>query len=148
MDSKKLLLPIVGTLIALVLSGAYVLLHTALLKTTESQAVAASAPTVHAVSLFMDHAEPAELLITVGESVQFNSKDGRTHTIDSGAGNAYGETHDHAGDGIESGEFGADEGYRVEFKKVGSYFFHDHDHPDVTISVAVYDPSASGPAIK
>ncbi len=149
MNSKKLVLPIVGALLALALWGSYVLLHTGLAKAAVSQVPAPAAPAVHEVSLFADHAEPTQLLINVGESVQFNSKDGNSHNIDSGAGNAYGETHDHAAEGIASGEFGPDEGYRVEFKKVGAYFFHDHDHPNITISVAVYDPAApSGPAIK
>lgn len=96
--------------------------------------------TVHYVGLHADHAEPKEILVKVGDLVQFDSKDGKTHNIASGKGNDYGKAHEHMGVvGIESGEFGADEGYRVQFKEVGSFFFHDHLSPNITVSVIVYD---------
>ncbi|MES2437063.1 MAG: hypothetical protein V4519_03545 [Patescibacteria group bacterium] len=105
-------------------------------------------PTTHYVDLTDDKAVPAELLIKIGEYVQFDSKDGKTHNISSGKGNDYGNTHEHtatsskmSGDQIESGPFGADEGFKVFFARTGTYYFHDHMDADITITVAVYDPS-------
>ncbi len=100
-------------------------------------------PIIHHVALTEKGADPADLLIEVGEYVQFDSKDGRIHDIASGAGDGYDEHHDHTATGLESGDFKPDEGYLVQFKKIGSYYFHDHLHPTLTISVAVYQPSAS-----
>ncbi len=102
-----------------------------------------TAPAIHHVSLTEQGADPANLLIQVGEYVQFDSKDGKTHDIASGAGDGDGEHHDHTATGLESGDFKADEGYRVQFKKIGSYYFHDHLKPSSTISVGVYEPGAT-----
>jgi plastocyanin len=98
---------------------------------------------IHYVALHASSSDPADLLIKVGEFVEFDSKDGKTHNISSGAGNADGEKHDHAvgADELESGDFAADEGYLAQFKKVGTYYFHDHLNPNIHISVGVYDPN-------
>ena len=98
---------------------------------------------IHHVALTSSGAQPTDLLIKVGEYVEFDSKDGRIHDIASGVGDGDGENHAHSTTGIESGNFKPDEGYMVQFKAVGSYYFHDHLNPTVTISVAVYEPNAS-----
>jgi plastocyanin len=110
--------------------------------TTETAVAATSTEVVNHIALKDGKATPADLLIKVGEFVEFDSKDGKPHDIASGKGNDYGNHHDHTvGDGIESGAFAADEGYKVQFTKVGIYYFHDHLSPSIAISVAVYDPT-------
>ncbi len=95
---------------------------------------------IYYVALNEKNAIPAELLIKRGEFVQFNSNDGKSHDISTGKGNDYGREHDHEGT-TQSGPFGADEGYKVQFNLIGTYYFHDHNNPDITITVAVYDPN-------
>lgn len=93
------------------------------------------------VNLYSDHADPNAIDIKVGEYVQFDSKDGKNHVVAQGKGNDYGNDHEHSADGLESPEFGPDEGYKVNFKKTGTYFFHDHENPNDFITVIVYDPA-------
>jgi len=95
-------------------------------------------PKIHMVSLLHNKAEPNVVTVKIGEHVQFNSKDGKKHHISSGAGKAYEESHNHEGEGIESGVFGPDEGYRIQFKKAGTYEFHDHTNPNIYITVVAY----------
>jgi plastocyanin len=80
---------------------------------------------VHQVALKDGAAFPDELVIKVGEQVQFNSNDGRSHNISSGKGNDYGEEHDHVAYAAASGQFEADEAYLVSFPEPGTYYFHD-----------------------
>ena len=104
--------------------------------------VASSTPEIHHINLESGKANPADVLIKIGDYVEFDSKDGKTHDIASGKGNDYGKHHDHtATDGIESGPFAPDEGFKVQFKQIGLFFFHDHLNPNIAISVAVYDPA-------
>lgn len=93
---------------------------------------------VYTVSLFIDHAQPQELMLKVGEFVQFNSKDGKYHNISSGKGNDYGKDHDHVGEAFVSGVFGPDEGYLLQFKKAGIFYFHDDLNPKLFVTVVVY----------
>ncbi len=100
---------------------------------------------VHTVDLLGDHASPNEFAIKVGEYIQFNTKDNSTHNIAEGQGAEEGTStvekgHDHGVDFGESGSFGAGEAYKVKISKVGAYFFHDHVHPAITVTVLVYDP--------
>lgn len=88
------------------------------------------------VSLLADKASPETLTISVGSYVQFNSADGKSHNLSVGKG---GEDHDHGGK-FSSGEFKADEGWRVQFNEEGTYFFHDHLNPKINILVVVYTP--------
>lgn len=96
---------------------------------------------IHYISLLADKIEPNAIIIKVGEVVQFNTKDGRIHNIAQGAGAGLGSKHDHTEGGLESGNFNADEGYRVSFKKVGTYEFHDHDNPKLFVTIVVYKNS-------
>ncbi|MBW3538137.1 hypothetical protein KY386_01430 [Candidatus Parcubacteria bacterium] len=96
--------------------------------------------TVHQVALLADHAEPTALIVKLGESVQFNSRDGKPHNIGQGGGNENGKDHEHPRGVLESGRFGADEAYRLRFGQTGSYDFHDHLNPHIFVTVVVYDP--------
>ncbi len=96
------------------------------------------------VELTPDGMKPDELALKVGEFVQFNSVDGKSHNIaegdgkDTHAGHGDPEFHDHVG-GFVSGEFGADEAWRVQFKKPGTYKLHDHHNPNQKILIVVYE---------
>jgi plastocyanin len=86
--------------------------------------------------------EPNELAIKAGETVQFNSADGAMHNLAKGGGlEGHGSMHhDHLG-GFVSGEFAADEAWRVQFKKPGTYQLHDHYNPRQNILIVVYEES-------
>ncbi len=88
-----------------------------------------------AVSLRDEGAVPDTITVRAGQTVQFNSADGRSHNLSLGKG---GEEHNHRGP-FASGEFGADEAWRVQFKQAGSYFFHDHYNPSSIVLVVVYE---------
>lgn len=98
------------------------------------------------VVLKSDGMYPNELAVKVGETVQFNAADGQKHNIAEGDGqhNHTGHNdpshHDHVG-GFVSGEFQADEAWRVTFKKPGTYKLHDHYNPKQNILVVVYEES-------
>lgn len=104
----------------------------------------------HMVSLTKDQTKPVDLLINIGDYVQFNSKDGSEHQIIQGKptqdhGHASGtdalheEEHGEASSPLDSGPFQSDEGYRVQFNELGKYDFHDNYNHDYTITVIVYD---------
>jgi plastocyanin len=101
-----------------------------------TQQLSAAAP--QQVSLLADRAEPDTVLVEVGGSVQFNSQDGKRHEISSGKGDAFGADHEHVADGAESGVFGPDEAYLLEFKEPGTYHFHDNLNPKLNVAVVVY----------
>jgi plastocyanin len=97
---------------------------------------------IHQVALLGGRADPDELVIKVGESIQFNSKDGKSHNISEGEGNDYDKSHEHNPQNFsESGTFGPDEAFILKFNKIGTYFFHDHLNPDIYVTVVVYDPT-------
>lgn len=88
------------------------------------------------VALTKDGASPNALAVPVGSYVQFNSADGKAHNLSVGKG---GHDHDHTGK-FYSGEFQADEGWRVQFTDEGSFAFHDHLNPQINVVVVVYAP--------
>lgn len=96
-----------------------------------------SANTVHMVSLLKNKADPEIVLAKTGDYVQFNAKDGKEHNLSQGSGNAATDDHAHNEVGLESGVFKSDEAYKIQFKKVGIYSFHDHNNPDTYIRVIV-----------
>lgn len=102
------------------------------------------------VALTADGMKPDSIAVKVGEFVQFNTKDGKTHNISLGAGEYGSETqdhgahstpHEHIGD-YSSGDFKAGEAWRVQFKKPGTYRLHDHHNPKLEILIVVYEPGA------
>lgn len=90
------------------------------------------------VMLKADGAQPDSLSVKVGEFVQFNSADGKPHSLSLGKG---GDEHEHKGP-FTSGEFQADEAWRVQFKSPGTYTFHDHLNPAINILVVAYQEGA------
>jgi plastocyanin len=83
-------------------------------------------------------AVPDTIAVQKGSYVQFNSGDGLTHSISLGKG---GEEHDHSGP-FSSGDFRADEAWKVQFNDPGTYSFHDHYNPKISMLVVVYEQGA------
>jgi plastocyanin len=95
---------------------------------------------VTCVALKVNHADPDAITVPIGGYVQFNSADNKTHSLASGSGdNHHNGSHKHNGTHV-SGDFKADEGWKVQFNKTGTYEFHDHYNPEVYITVVVYQP--------
>lgn len=88
------------------------------------------------VSLEGNRAKPDSIAVERGSYVQFNSADGKSHNLSLGSG---GEEHSHKGK-FHSGEFAADEAWRIQFNDEGSFYFHDHLNPNINILVVVYQP--------
>lgn len=88
------------------------------------------------VALRKDGANPNSIAVALDSYVQFNSADGKSHNLSIGKG---GDEHEHTGK-YYSGEFQADEAWRVQFKEEGTYTFHDHLNPKINIVVIVYQP--------
>lgn len=88
------------------------------------------------VALQADKAMPDMIAIERGKFVQFNSADGKAHSLSLGGG---GSDHVHKGS-FNSGMFEADEGWRVQFNDEGSFIFHDHLNPKINVLVVVYTP--------
>lgn len=99
-----------------------------------------NSPAIHQVSLYEKGADPDALFVGVGESVQFNSRDGKSHIIAQGGGSEFDQEHDHSEFGPQSGLFGPDEAYRVQFKKKGTYHLHDHLNPKIFVTIVAYEP--------
>lgn len=104
----------------------------------------------HEVELTKTNKDAVDLLINVGDYVQFNSKDGGEHQIIQGkptvehghdelSDATHGEEHGTSSSPLDSGIFKADEGYSLQFKNVGKYEFHDNFNHDYAITVIVYD---------
>lgn len=93
------------------------------------------------VSIQNSGMNPAELAVKVGEFVQFNSADGKSHNLTTANPDA--EDHDsiHGGSptSISSGEFAADEAWRVRFKQPGTYKLRDTKNVNQEILVVVYE---------
>lgn len=120
----------------------------------------------HCVDLAAGKAAPSSLSVPVGEYVQFNNSDGGEYNISLGRGTdthaAAGEdadkTDDHGDSHAEesedtskdhdhdkrfvSGDIGEGKAWRVQMKQAGTYYFHDHYDPDLTILVVAYEPGA------
>ena len=88
------------------------------------------------INLQADKAVPDQAIVKVGQTVQFNSKDGKSHSL------TLGEAHDHEGTAgtYNSGEFKADEAWKVTFKEAGTFRFYDEKNPNITIIIVAYNP--------
>ena len=93
-------------------------------------------PADQTVSLQSDKASPDEVSIKVGQVLQFNANDDKSHRLAFGEG---GTEHQHTSK-TDSGVFKPGEGWRVRFDKPGTYFFHDHFNPNINILVVAYNP--------
>lgn len=88
------------------------------------------------VDLHEEEAKPATIAVPLGSTVQFNSADGKSHSLSLGKG---GHEHVHKGK-FNSGEFSANEAWRVEFSDEGTFVFHDHLNPKINVLVVVFTP--------
>lgn len=100
----------------------------------QSKARASANPVYAEVQLESSKANPDTLTVPTGETVRFNAADGQQHNLSLGKG---GEEHQHYG-AYSSGEFAANEAWEVKFSKAGTYYFHDHNNPDINILVVAY----------
>jgi plastocyanin len=105
------------------------------------------------VDLLTDHAQPSVVSVGKGKFVQFNTKDNKTHNIGQGSGestthDASSSTHEHGPEGAthehtpgtkESGTFGKNQAYRLQFNEKGTFTYHDHLNPKISIVVVVYE---------
>lgn len=87
------------------------------------------------VNLNENSADPDSIAVVAGQTVIFNSADGKVHNLSLGEG---GDEHDHYGP-FSSGDFGEGEAWRVTFEEPGTYFFHDHTNPSINVLVVVYN---------
>jgi plastocyanin len=101
----------------------------------KNQSYSSNCDADYCVSLASEGAIPGEVSVEKGSTVLFNSADGKSHSLSLGQG---GEEHNHRGP-FNSGEFQADEAWKAQFSKVGTYFFHDHYNPEINVLVVVYD---------
>lgn len=101
--------------------------------------------------------QPGEIAVKTGQYVQFNTKDDRSHSLSLGNGTSHGEkshdedtadseadshdsdhSHEHLGS-LQSGKFGPGEGWKVQFTEPGTFVIHDHNYPENSILVVVYN---------
>lgn len=122
--------------LAVVAMGAGFMVANQLVSKDHVQTAEASAAGVQ-IQLQGNKATPDTVTVKVGETVQFNTADGKKHEIALGQG---GHDHEHIGT-YSSGDFGAGEAWRVQFKQAGNYYFHDHFNPDINVLVVVYTPT-------
>ncbi len=102
------------------------------------------------VYLKADGASPDIVTVTAGSFVEFVAADGKSHNIaavehDRNDKAEHTDEADHADKtgghndlGYKSGEFAADEAWRVQFKKDGAYTFADKLNPKIHVNVIVY----------
>ncbi len=136
--------------ISIVAIGAsYTVAHTYASKPAHKQTSCAS----NCVLITNNGFAKSELAVKVGDFVEFRSADGKSHNLALGEGNEHSSStsqpaqtdsdtehsHDHV-QGTESGTFGADEAWKVQFKKAGTYIIHDHLNPELNILVIAYQP--------
>jgi plastocyanin len=79
-------------------------------------------------------ADPSALSVITGSFVSFASADGQHHNL---------SLDDHAAQdysAYQSGDFKADESWKVQFKQDGAYSFTDKDNAKIHIDIVVYTP--------
>jgi plastocyanin len=103
-----------------------------------------SAAASHSIKLENDHADPTAIAVTVGDYVEFSPADNKAHNIGQGKGDDevhqadHADEHEHLAGSVESGLFKRGQAYRVQFNTVGTYDFHDHLNPKISVTVIVY----------
>lgn len=97
------------------------------------------------VLLQAEGANPDIVTVTAGSFVEFKSADGKQHNlslVEHGHGDSGGDhqagAHEDAG--YRSGDFQADEAWRVQFKRDGAFTFVDKYNPKIHVNVVVYTP--------
>lgn len=104
--------------------------------TTSASTNAVKCPVEACVSLNKQVATPTVVTVTSGSYVQFNSTDGGKHNI----ALAHSVVQHSDESEFDSGDFGGDEAYKVQFKQDGAYTFRDKYNNKVSINVIVYTP--------
>lgn len=96
------------------------------------------------VGLYSDAAEPSAITVAVGQTVQFNSADGKKHNLAIGGEGTQGHgSHSQATlEEFQSGDFGGDEAWQATFSKTGTYDFRDKYNDRIKATVIVYQPGA------
>lgn len=131
---RQVLLPVVTFVLAGIVSFGIIYAATAGNRTNQEMLRVKCKDTC--VTLYEDKASPNTIALAVGSYVQFNSADGKSHNLSLGEG---GSDHNHKGK-FHSGEFKADEGWKVQFNEEGSFYFHDHLNPKINVLIVVYVP--------
>lgn len=94
------------------------------------------------VKLEKNGATPSKLSVTVGQMVEFDSRDGGYHDIVQ-VTSADPALYHIVPQGYDSGVFAPDEGYQATFLKAGSFILHDHLHPALVINVEVHESTTT-----
>lgn len=89
-------------------------------------------PPDHTVQLLGDHADSGQIIIKLGETVQFQGNDNLSHDI-----------HQLRADqsSLDSGLLKPSDIYTVRFREAGSFYFEDQLHPKIQVNIVVYDPA-------
>lgn len=91
------------------------------------------------VGLKNDTADPSVVSVKIGQYVQFDSRDGQSHSLTQGTTAAAGAVAHHAANGnASSGVFKANEAWQAQFKKAGTYSFYDELNPKIQVTVVAY----------
>lgn len=93
-------------------------------------------PVEACISLTGSANDSTAMTVETGSYVQFNSADGGNHNISLAHSAAQ---HDDP-QRYESGDFTADEAWRVQFKEDGAYTFTDTYNSDISITIVAYTP--------
>lgn len=125
---------LIGVVLAVIGLSAFFIGFSVSNKQTLSQKPAETCEVERCIALTGSGANPDEVSVKIGSTIQFNSADGNSHSLSLGAG---GEKHSHNGP-FNSGEFKADEAWRATFDEPGTFLFHDHDNPDINVLVVAY----------
>lgn len=109
-------------------------------KSATPATVSSTITDVTQVNLTATGASPDQVNVIVGKSIQFNSKDGKSHNL----GLSDDSQHNHSTESdtaYKSGVFKADEAWKASFKTAGTYTFTDSLNPKISILVVAYVPS-------
>ena len=104
--------------------------------TPQTQTKQAAQYSLTMINLLANKASPDQAVVKVGQTIQFNSRDGKNHNLSLGEGH----DHDHSAGTYQSGLFKADEAWKVTFKEPGTFTFHDEENPNISIIVVAYNP--------
>ncbi len=135
--SSKLFVCLFVMVLAISFSGLYLYSARGTSKDIKSSNSQATECKVKAcVSLKDDTAQPAVVTVEAGSYVQFNNADSKVHNLSLVHSGVQHEDESR----YESGDFAANEAWKVQFKQDGSFTFHDKYNDKIQVSVVVYTP--------
>lgn len=100
---------------------------------TEQEQAVVTEPKIYTVPLDAKDIKPVNAEIKKFDYIQFNSEDGGQHQI------VKVNQGEHGGEALKSSVFGGDEGYRVQFKDVGTFYLKDTFNPEQKITILVQE---------